>query len=145
MPARTKGFITFGSLHNLVRLNSQVLDLWSEILRSVPTARLLADQDVGQTFIVKDKTIVAVEAMEGTDACILRAGEIAGPGCVIVKVARPKQDLRFDVPIVGPRTLESMSKAGATVLAMQEGKTLLLEKETLIKTADASDLCLTGV
>ena len=89
--------------------------------------------------------MVAVEAMEGTDACIRRAGQIAGPGCVIIKVARPKQDLRFDVPVTGPRTLEAMKESGSAVLALDAGKTLLLEKETLLKVADAAQLCITGV
>jgi len=111
----------------------------------LPLARSIAGQDIGQTLIVKDKTVVAVEAMEGTDACIRRAGLIAGPGCVIIKVARPKQDLRFDVPVTGPRTLESMKEAGAVVLALETGKTLLLEKETLLKVAHAAKLCITGV
>src|SRR5262249_44936747 len=103
----------------------------------LPLARHIAGQDIGQTLVVKDKTVVAVEAMEGTDACIRRAGQIAGTGGVIIKVARPKQDLRFDVPVTGPRTLEAMKDAGASVLALETGKTLLLEKETLLKVADA--------
>jgi UDP-2,3-diacylglucosamine hydrolase len=111
----------------------------------LPLARQVAHQDIGQTLVVKDKTVVAVEAMEGTDACIRRAGQIAGPGCVIIKVARPKQDLRFDVPVSGPRTLESMKEAGATVLALEAGKTLLLEKEKLLEVAHAAQLCITGV
>jgi DUF1009 family protein len=110
-----------------------------------PLARRNADADIGQTLVVKDKTVVAVEAMEGTDACIRRAGEVAGAGCVVIKVARPKQDLRFDIPVTGPRTLESMKEAGATVLALESGKTLLLEKDTLIQVAHAAKLCITGV
>ena len=108
-------------------------------------ARTIAGQDIGQTIVVKDKTVVAVEAMEGTDACIRRAGEIAGSGCVVIKVARPRQDLRFDIPVIGPRTMESLRKAGAQVLALEAGKTLLLDKETLIKEADASQLVITGL
>ena len=111
----------------------------------LPLARALSQQDIGQTIVVKDKTVVAVEAMEGTDACIRRAGEIAGPGCVVVKVARPGQDLRFDIPVVGSRTLEALTQAGAKVLALEAGKTLLLDKETLIKEADASQLVITGL
>jgi UDP-2,3-diacylglucosamine hydrolase len=116
-----------------------------DIAFGLPLARQIAHHDIGQTLIVKDKTVVAVEAMEGTDACIRRAGQIAGPGCVIIKVARPKQDLRFDVPVTGPRTLDSMKEAGATVLALEAGKTLLLEKEKLLETAHAAQLCITGV
>jgi len=110
-----------------------------------PLARLIAEQDIGQTLIVKDKTVVAVEGMEGTDACIRRAGEVAGPGCVVIKAARPRQDLRFDIPVIGLRTLESMRQAGIRALAMEAGKTLLLDKETLIKEANGADLALTGL
>ena len=69
--------------------------------------------DLGQTVVVKDRAAVALEAMEGTDEVIRRAGRIAGPGTVVVKVAKPKQDMRFDVPVVGPGTLEAMREAGA--------------------------------
>ncbi len=117
----------------------------ADIEFGLPLARHIAAQDIGQTIVVKDKTVVAVEAMEGTDECIRRAGQIAGPGCVIVKVARPKQDPRFDIPVTGPRTLVSMKEAGARILALEAGKTLLLEKEHLLKVADADQLCITGV
>jgi DUF1009 family protein len=117
----------------------------ADIEFGLPLARHIAGQDIGQTIVVKDKTVVAVEAMEGTDAAIRRAGQIAGAGCVIIKVARPKQDLRFDIPVTGPRTLEAMKEAQASVLAVESGKTLLLEKETLLKVADAAELCITGI
>jgi DUF1009 family protein len=111
----------------------------------IPLAREMAAHDIGQTIVVKDKTVVAVEAMEGTDACIRRAGEIAGKGCVVIKVARPGQDLRFDIPVVGSKTLESLHAAGAKVLALEAGKTLLLNKDNLLKEANAIGLTLTGI
>ncbi len=111
----------------------------------LPLARSMAGHDIGQTLVVKDKTVVAVEAMEGTDACIRRAGEIAGAGCIIIKVARPKQDLRFDVPVIGPLTLESLKTAHASVLAIEAGKTLLLNRDQLLKTANAYQLSITGL
>ncbi len=117
----------------------------ADIAFGVPLARAIAGHDIGQTIVVKDKTVVAVEAMEGTDACIRRAGEIAGPGCVVIKVARPKQDLRFDIPVIGPRTLESLKTAGVKVLALEAGKTLLLDKDALIKEANAAQLSITGI
>jgi UDP-2,3-diacylglucosamine hydrolase len=117
----------------------------ADITFGLPLASEMAQLDIGQTIIVKDKSVVAVEAMEGTDACIKRAGEIAGPGCVVIKVARPRQDLRFDIPVIGSRTLESLKQAGVKVLAVESGKTLLLDKETLIKEADAAQLTLTGI
>lgn len=117
----------------------------TDIAFGVDLARDIARLDIGQTLIVKDKSVVAVEAMEGTDACIRRAGDVAGAGCVAIKVARPKQDLRFDVPVVGSRTIESLMAAGISVLAMETGKTLLLEKDTLIKESDAAQITLTGI
>jgi DUF1009 family protein len=117
----------------------------ADIEFGLPLARQVAGHDIGQTVIVKDKTVVAVEAMEGTDACIRRAGQVAGPGCVAIKVARPKQDLRFDVPVIGPRTLEAMKEAGVSTLALEAGKTLLLEKDALLQVAHAAKLCITGV
>lgn len=116
-----------------------------DIQFGLPLARAMAAHDIGQTIVVKDQTVVAVEAMEGTDACIRRAGEIAGAGCVVIKVARPRQDLRFDVPVVGSRTLESLKAAGAHVMAVEAGKTLLLDMENVLKEANASQLTLTGI
>ncbi len=120
-------------------------DQEEDIAFGLPLAREVARLDIGQTLVVKDKTVVAVEGMEGTDACIRRAGEVAGKGCVVIKVARPKQDLRFDVPVVGSRTVKAMMDAGALVLAMEEGKTLLLEKPALLEEADAAQLAFQGV
>jgi len=111
----------------------------------VPLAQTMAGQDIGLTVVVKDGTVVAVEAMEGTDACIKRAGKIAGPGCVAIKVARPNQDLRFDLPVVGQRTLDALKEAGISVLAMQSAKTLLLDKDNLIRSANDTHITLTGL
>ena len=83
--------------------------------------------DIGQSICVKDRAVLAVEAIEGTDACILRAGELCQKGgFTIVKVAKPQQDMRFDVPTVGVRTLRTMVAAGARVLAIEAGRTILL-------------------
>ena len=76
---------------------------------------------------MKDRAVVAVEAMEGTDATIARAGQLAGAGAVVVKVAKPKQDMRFDVPVVGVPTIAAMRAAGATTLSVDAGKTLLID------------------
>lgn len=103
-------------------------------------ARGLAKLDIGQTIVVKDKTVIAVEAAEGTDETISRAGKLVKDGFVVIKVARPDQDMRFDIPLVGPDTLSSVEKAGGTVLALESGKTLLLDREELIKRADANDI-----
>jgi DUF1009 family protein len=104
-------------------------------------AKTLADSDIGLTVIVSQGAIVAVEAMEGTDACIKRAGQICKDRpLTVVKVARTKQDLRFDLPVIGKTTIDSMVKAGAKVLAVEAGKTLVLDKRELIESADLNKI-----
>ena len=88
---------------------------------------------------------MAVEAIEGTDETIKRAGRIAGPGTVVVKVAKPNQDLRFDLPSVGPETIRVMQEAGSTVLAVEAGKTLLFDRDRTIDLANAAGIALVGV
>jgi UDP-2,3-diacylglucosamine hydrolase len=107
--------------------------------------RALAGMDLGQTVAVKDRAAVALEAMEGTDEVIRRAGRIAGAGVVVVKVAKPRQDMRFDVPVVGRGTLEAMREAGARVLAVDAGKTLLIDKAEFLAEADRHDLAVWGM
>jgi DUF1009 family protein len=106
---------------------------------------LLAGKDLGQTVVIKDRAAVALEAMEGTDEVIRRAGRIAGPGCTVVKVAKPHQDMRFDVPVVGPGTLEAMVEAGARTLAVAAKKTLLLDRERFLARADAAGIAVVGI
>ena len=108
-------------------------------------ARVLAGMDLGQTVVVKNRAAVALEAMEGTDEAIRRAGRLAGPGTTVVKVAKPRQDMRFDVPVVGPGTIEAMREAGARVLALDAGKTLLLDKADFLARADAAGLAVLGM
>lgn len=108
-------------------------------------AKELARLDIGQTVIVKGRAVVAVEAMEGTDETIRRAGRIVDGGLTVVKVARPAQDMRFDVPVAGPRTIEVMKDAGAVVLALEAGKSLLLEREKLLRLADEADIVVLGM
>jgi len=108
-------------------------------------ADAIAALDIGQTIVVKAKAVVAVEAMEGTDVVIRRAGEIAGPGTCVVKVAKPKQDMRFDVPVVGVPTIAAMRAAGATTLSIDAGKTLLIDgPAALLAAADAAGIAVVG-
>jgi len=101
------------------------------------TARQMGRLDVGQSVMVKDRTVVAVEAIEGTDRAITRAGELCrSRGFVVVKVAKPQQDMRFDVPTVGCSTLETMHKAGGRVLAIEAGCTIVLDQEQTVALAD---------
>jgi UDP-2,3-diacylglucosamine hydrolase len=93
-------------------------------------AKLMGQLDIGQSVCVKDRAVIAVEAIEGTDACILRAGDLCKKGgFTVVKVAKPQQDMRFDVPTVGVRTLRTMLAAGANVLAVEGGRTILLDDD----------------
>ncbi|HKV99546.1 MAG TPA: UDP-2,3-diacylglucosamine diphosphatase LpxI [Vicinamibacterales bacterium] len=107
-------------------------------------ADAVAGVDVGQTVVVKDAAVVAVEAMEGTDAVIARAGVLAGPGTRVVKVAKPSQDMRFDVPVVGVATIEAMKAAGADGLAIDAGKTLVVDGEACVAAADAAGIVVVG-
>lgn len=108
-------------------------------------ARALASLDLGQTAVVKERAAVALEAMEGTDEAIRRAGRIAGPGAAVVKVSKPGQDMRFDVPVVGPGTLEAMTEAGALVLAVDAGKTLLVDRSDFLSRADDLGIAVFGL
>jgi DUF1009 family protein len=107
-------------------------------------ADAIAGLDIGQTIAVKHAAVVAVEAMEGTDAVIARAGDLAGPGVTIIKVAKPKQDMRFDVPIVGVPTVWAMARAGATVLSLDAGRALMFDKQQMITAADDAGIAIVG-
>lgn len=104
-------------------------------------AREIARLDLGQTIAVKDRAVVAIEAMEGTDAVIARAGEVTrGKPFVVVKLAKPDQDMRFDVPVIGLPSIENMIRAGATAIYVSAGKTLLFDKDDLIALADSNGI-----
>jgi UDP-2,3-diacylglucosamine hydrolase len=103
-------------------------------------ARTLGAVDVGQTVVVKNGHVLALEAVEGTDACIRRGAELGGPGVVVVKRSKPGQDERFDLPAVGPGTIEVLRAVRARVLAIEAGKTLILETERFLAAAAAADI-----
>jgi DUF1009 family protein len=107
-------------------------------------ADALAALDIGQTVAVKDKAVVAVEAMEGTDEVIRRAGHLAGPGVRVVKVAKPKQDMRFDVPVIGVATIEGMRTVGATALSIDADRTLVLDGPRVFATANDANITVIG-
>jgi DUF1009 family protein len=117
-------------------------------------ARGLAQYDIGQTVVVAENACVAVEAMEGTDATIERAGQImasleSGKSALareltVAKVAKPKQDVRFDVPVIGVKTIEVMKRAGATCLAVDAGKCLLLDGDAIVHSADDVGIAITA-
>lgn len=105
-------------------------------------AKAMGGLDVGQTVVVKEKAIVAIEAMEGTDRCIGRGGQIARQGAVVVKMSKPCQDNRFDVPVIGPRTVQTMIKSRAGCLAVEAGKTLILDWDKTIQLANKAKICI---
>jgi DUF1009 family protein len=107
-------------------------------------ADAIAGHDIGQTIAVKSAAVVAVEAMEGTDAVIARAGQLAGGGVRIIKVAKPNQDMRFDVPVIGVSTIEAMKAVGADTLSVDAGKTLMIDGEAIVRVADEAGICIVG-
>ncbi|HEX3436665.1 MAG TPA: UDP-2,3-diacylglucosamine diphosphatase LpxI [Pseudacidobacterium sp.] len=120
-------------------------------------ANAVAGYDVGQTVVVASQSCVAVEAMEGTDAAIERAGAIMKTMAVdgdastfdrnltVVKIAKPKQDVRFDVPVIGLKTIETMERAGATCLAVEAGRTLVFDSDTIISRANAAKIAIIAI
>ncbi len=107
-------------------------------------ADAIAALDIGQTIAVKHRAVVAVEAMEGTDEVIGRAGHLAGPGVRIIKVAKPQQDMRFDVPVIGIATIQAMRVAGAKALSIDAGRTLVLDGEHVFSSANEADITIVG-
>lgn len=108
-------------------------------------ARTTSGLDIGQTVVVKGGTILAVEAFEGTDETIERAGKLGGPDAVIVKVAKRGHDMRFDIPVIGTHTMKTLKKIKASVLAVEAGRAILLEREKIIEEINKMNMCLTAV
>ena len=108
-------------------------------------ARHIGGLDIGQTVVVKNRAVMAVEAIEGTDACIRRGGALGRGGVTVAKTAKPSQDMRFDVPGVGPDTIRAMIEAGATALVMEAGKTLLVDKKTTLELAEANGITIVSM
>lgn len=107
--------------------------------------KALGPLDIGQCVVIKDRVVVAVEAVEGTDEAILRGGKLAGNGAVVVKRTKPQQDIRFDLPAVGPRTLDHMASVGATVLAVEAGRTVLLDREEFLEKSRRTGIAVIGI
>jgi len=110
-----------------------------------PIAKEIAQLDVGQTIVVKEKTVVSVEAMEGTQEAIYRAGKLAGKGCRVIKVARKNQDFRIDVPTVGLDTLEALRQIKADALFLEAGKVYIVDKDKFLKLADKYKISVVGL
>jgi UDP-2,3-diacylglucosamine hydrolase len=118
----------------------------SDVEYGRPIAHRIASMDLGQTLVVRDRAVVAIEAMEGTDAVILRAGELVNrKDLTVIKVSKPKQDMRFDIPVVGLSTMKTMISAGATALAIDANRTLVIDRDELIKLADEHNIAVVAL
>ncbi|MFA6216487.1 MAG: UDP-2,3-diacylglucosamine diphosphatase LpxI [Candidatus Omnitrophota bacterium] len=118
---------------------------WDNIRFGQPIAKEIARLDIGLTIAVKNKAVVAVEALEGTDNLIRRAGKFTRGGMVIIKVSRPNQDMRFDIPVIGFNTVKTLIQAGASCLAIESNKTLFIDQEASIKLADKKSVAIASV
>lgn len=118
---------------------------WQDIRLGFAAAKDIGRWDIGQSVVVKRGTILAVEGIEGTNATLRRGGELGRGGVVVVKVSKPQQDLRFDVPAVGPETILIMAEVGAEVLALEAGKTLMLDKEDFLQAAEEKGVVVVAV
>ena len=111
-----------------------------------PIAQKIAAMDIGQTIVVRERAVVAVEAMEGTDAVIRRAGELGNKaGLTVIKVSKPKQDMRFDIPVIGIATLKNMLACGATALVIDAQRTLIFDKEEIVEAADKNNVAIVAL
>ena len=118
---------------------------WEDIRYGWEVAHDIGRLDIGQCVIIKDRVVVAVEAVEGTDGAIKRGGDLAKEGAVVVKRSKPQQDLRFDLPAVGPRTIEVMASVKASVLAIEAGRTILLDREIMLEKARSARIAIVGI
>jgi DUF1009 family protein len=120
-------------------------DQMADIIFGWEIARSLGDLDIGQCVVVRNKTVLAVEAIEGTDAAILRGGTLGKEKAVVVKRRKPKQDLRFDLPAIGLQTIESMKEVRAAVLAVEAEYALFFDKDVVIRAADKAGIVVVGI
>ncbi|MCC6542883.1 MAG: UDP-2,3-diacylglucosamine diphosphatase LpxI [Nitrospirae bacterium] len=118
---------------------------WEDIRFGVNMAKEIGRLDIGQCVIVKNRAVIAVEAVEGTDETILRGGRLANGGAVVVKVCKPDQDTRFDLPTVGPTTIRSMIEIRAGVLAIEAGLTIMIDKDEMLMSADKAGISVVGI
>lgn len=118
---------------------------WEDIRYGWDVAHDIGRLDIGQCVVIKDRVVVAVEAVEGTDGAIKRGGELAKEGAVVVKRCKPQQDIRFDLPAIGPRTIEVMASVNAAVLAVEAGRTVMLDRDLLIQKAEACGIAVVGL
>lgn len=118
---------------------------WKDIEYGFRIAKGVGKLDIGQTVVVKNMAVMAVEAVEGTDEAIIRGGRLAGGGAVVVKVSRPEQDMRLDVPVVGLTTVDCMTEVGIRVLAIEAGSSILLERPEFMRKSEEAGIAVVGI
>jgi len=118
---------------------------WKDIAFGWQMAKEIGRLDIGQTVVVKDQAVLAVEAIEGTDEAIRRGGRLCGAGAVIVKVCKPHQDLRFDLPATGQKTIQTMKEIKASCLAIEAGRTIIIQRESVIEDANAAGIAIVSL
>jgi DUF1009 family protein len=118
---------------------------WEDIRFGLEVARDVGRWEIGQSVVVKRRTVIAVEGLEGTDAAIRRGGELGRGGVTVVKMSKPGQDLRFDVPAIGLTTIEVMREVGARVLALEAGKTIMIDREEVVRAADNAGIAIVAI
>lgn len=132
--------------HGFLTRRKPTASQWKDIRFGWEMAKEMGRLDIGQSVVVKDTAVIAVEAIEGTDRCIRRAGELCrAGGFTIVKVAKPRQDMRFDVPTIGTQTLQTMYECGGKVLAIECEKTIILDLDDVVKLADKFGIAIVSV
>ena len=130
---------------NVLTKNNPTKDEWGDIEFGRDIAKAMGNLDIGQTVVVKEKAILAIEAMEGTDRAIIRGGKIGRGNAVIVKMSKPNQDMRFDVPVIGMNTIKFLIRSKARCLAIEAEKTLILDREECVKLANKKNICIVAI
>lgn len=131
--------------HGVLTHNKPTDEELKDIEFGMEMAKGVGRLDIGQCIVVKNRAVLAVEAVEGTDETIRRGGRFANGGAVVIKICKTGQDMRFDLPTIGTNTIETMKEVNARVLAVEAGKTIILEKDKLIRAADEAGICVVGV
>jgi DUF1009 family protein len=130
--------------HGVLTKRTPTKDEWKDIAFGWKIAKEIGRLDIGQTVVVKNQAVMAVEAIEGTDEAIKRGGRLAGKGAVVVKVSKPNQDRRFDVPVVGLNTLKAMVEVGATVLSVESKNSIFLNRDKIIEESNKAGISVIG-
>jgi hypothetical protein len=129
----------------VLTVNEPSKEEWADIEFGWRIAKAIGELDIGQTVVIKGRAVMAVEAIEGTDEAVQRGGKLAGDGAVVVKVSKPQQDMRLDVPVVGPATLQSMIDVRARVLAIEAERSIIIQRDNLIKEAEKAGISIVGM